>query len=681
MWDFIRQLWSNPQLPWMILWVGLLVLIVGLIVLMRTHWGQSKPLRKCAVLSLFVHLLLAAFATTVEIVSHVNAGPPGHGGGDPLRISLVGGETGDSLIEGTSDGIARRPWEKIPTENATVPETNSLARPDLATPSTASSLANDLLQNPTVSADPPRLPVESVPTKTLEVADDTPNKPRLSKTAEPIEVIAPQKMTAVESPVPKTNSPERVAMEPTQPLKNIDSNGGPVAESFDTLPPLTAIPSSFALPREATDTTSVPTRTPVAANVDPIGDPFSSSGTTPTAPTTPNWANTPMTPVKSGTIKNENIANNSDPNKDVPLVPTPYSLRILPNHGGAVKRGGGSPEAEAAVQAALAWLAANQNADGRWEAKRFGAGTERNVLGHDRRGAGAKADTGVTGLALLAFLGSGSTHHDGQYAVTVRKGMEFLLNSQGRDGNLGGEAEMFAFMYSHGMATLAVSEDYAMTHDNRIEPFLRRAIEYTITSQHPQTGGWRYQPNDTGDMSQLGWQLMSLKSAELAGMQIPQRTRDGMVRFLKSVTSGPHNGRASYRPAEQTSRTMTAEALVCRQFLGMDRFNPASDEAGDYLLEDLPGQGKTNLYYWYYGSLSMYQLQGDHWKKWNNALQTSLLKAQESSGELTGSWSPDNDVWGGYGGRVYSTAMATLCLEVYYRYLPLYGENGDKVDR
>ena len=50
------------------------------------------------------------------------------------------------------------------------------------------------------------------------------------------------------------------------------------------------------------------------------------------------------------------------------------------------------------------------------------------------------------------------------------------------------------------------------------------------------------------------------------------------------------------------------------------------------------------------------------------------LETQESAGAAKGSWSPDDDLWGGYGGRVYSTAMGTLCLEVYYSYLPLYGD-------
>ena len=165
---------------------------------------------------------------------------------------------------------------------------------------------------------------------------------------------------------------------------------------------------------------------------------------------------------------------------------------------------------------------------------------------------------------------------------------------------------------------------------------------------------------------------MALKSAELAGIPIPDATRQGIIRYLQSVSSGKYGGRASYRPGEQATRSMTAEALVCWQFLGLARQHPACNEAGDFLLGELPGEGQSNLYYWYYATLGMYQLQGAHWQRWNDALRTTLVGRQVKDGPLAGSWDTD-DLWGGYGGRVYTTALAALTLEVYYRFLPLYG--------
>ena len=101
--------------------------------------------------------------------------------------------------------------------------------------------------------------------------------------------------------------------------------------------------------------------------------------------------------------------------------------------------------------------------------------------------------------------------------------------------------------------------------------------------------------------------------------------------------------------------------------------NAPATEAGEYLLAELPGEGDANFYYWYYGTLGLYQTRSAAWDQWNTAMQRELLTRQRKSGDLAGSWDPDT-VWGGYGGRVYTTALATLCLEVYYRFMPLYLE-------
>ena len=209
-----------------------------------------------------------------------------------------------------------------------------------------------------------------------------------------------------------------------------------------------------------------------------------------------------------------------------------------------------------------------------------------------------------------------------------------------------------------------------MNSNSWASPPLARAVAYTLAAQDPVGGGWRYRPREAGDTSQFGWQIMALKSASLAGIPIPESTWRAAQRFLDSVSGGRHRGLAAYRPEEDFTRSMTAEALACRQFLGLANDSPTAKEAGDFLLGDLPGQGDPNLYYWYYASIAMYQLQGDYWKRWSEALRKTLLSTQRTAGTLAGSWDP-NTRWDGYGGRVYSTALATLCLEAHYRYLPL----------
>ena len=301
------------------------------------------------------------------------------------------------------------------------------------------------------------------------------------------------------------------------------------------------------------------------------------------------------------------------------------------------------------------------------------------VLGHQRGGAGARADMGVSALALLSFLGAGYTHLSGEYRDTVRDGLQFLLEGQAADGNLAGAATLYARMYCHSMATFALAEAVAITGDRRLEAAMQNAVNYSLRAQDRASGGWRYRIGQSGDTSQLGWQLMALRSAERSNVRMPARTWTNVERFLRSVVRGHHGGLASYRPEGPVSRTMSAEALYCQQLLaeaigGMwsDR---ASAEATRYLLDELPGEGTFNLYYWYYATLALHHQKHSSdtakqaWHQWNEAMKQTLLASQVAGGSEVGSWSP-NTLWGGYGGRVYSTALATLCLEVYYRYVP-----------
>jgi hypothetical protein len=69
--------------------------------------------------------------------------------------------------------------------------------------------------------------------------------------------------------------------------------------------------------------------------------------------------------------------------------------------------------------------------------------------------------------------------------------------------------------------------------------------------------------------------------------------------------------------------------------------------------------------------MAMYQHQGEAWERWNKAMTREILEHQITSGPAAGSWDP-TDRWSLIGGRIYQTALCTLSLEVYYRYLPLY---------
>lgn len=364
-----------------------------------------------------------------------------------------------------------------------------------------------------------------------------------------------------------------------------------------------------------------------------------------------------------------------------PQPPAPYADRFGERRQAAAAARGGSEATEQAVREGLAWLAAAQSADGRWDADRHGAGIERSIDGRDRRGAGSRSDHGVTGLALLAFLGAGNTHRSGQYAEAVSRGIDFLVTRQEAGGSLAGDAEFFAALYCHGMATIALAETVALTGDVSLRGPLERAIGYTRSMQSPATGGWRYAAGDSGDTSQLGWQVMALRSSRLAGLRGSEQAEARAWSFLDRVSSGSFGGLAAYRPGERPSVAMTAEACLCRMLLGMDAGHPAAAEAMQLLAQSPPDVSRPNAYTWYYATLASFHVGGEQWQSWNARMQAAVLGLQRrDAGSLQGSWDPD-PVWGGHGGRVYSTALSVMTLEVYYRYLPMHAHAGSRVAR
>ena len=357
-------------------------------------------------------------------------------------------------------------------------------------------------------------------------------------------------------------------------------------------------------------------------------------------------------------------------------IPAPYRMLTQEEREEAAQKYGGSEESERAVDLSLQWLAANQSAAGNWDSEAHGGGSISVGLDRiDRGSAGKHADTGVTGLAVLAFLGASHSHEIGDYQPEVRAALKWLISRQGRDGSLAGDASNFDAAYCHAMATFALAEAYLKTENKADAEWLRlpveRAIGHTLELQLSD-GGWRYLKNQRdGDMSIFGWHLMSLKVAALGGIEVPSSARQKMIEFLIARSRGAKGGLAGYRADERPSPPMTAEALFCKQMLGIDRNNPASLEAVEYLERYPPHRTQLNYYYWYYGTLAMHRHGGEPWEKWNAALRDLVVSEQRQTGTTAGSWDP-RDLWGPYGGRVYSTAMATLCLESYYRNLSLY---------
>ena len=331
-----------------------------------------------------------------------------------------------------------------------------------------------------------------------------------------------------------------------------------------------------------------------------------------------------------------------------------------------VESEGGTSETEAAVARGLAWIAAHQNSDGSWSLDRFHlAGECSGQCGNP----GVHSDTAGTALALLPFLGAGQTHLRGEYSLVVARGLRWLMDHQSPDGDLRGGGA--GNMYAHGQAAIALCESYALTRAELLREPAQRAIDFIVAAQHEQ-GGWRYKPGQPGDLSVVGWQLMALRSAQMAYLNVPQETLLKAVRFLNAVQTSPRSGQFGYTPGQNPKTTMTAEGLLCRQYSGWRHNNSALQNGVELLLKKhLPRRQSPNMYYWYYGTQVMHHMGGDSWRKWNGAMRDLLVAMQSRKGHEAGSWAPG----GGHdaqGGRLYMTALAVCTLEVYYRHLPLY---------
>lgn len=349
-----------------------------------------------------------------------------------------------------------------------------------------------------------------------------------------------------------------------------------------------------------------------------------------------------------------------------------FSMRTPEGRAEAVKQLGGSDSSEAAVNRGLEWLANHQFAAGNWSIH------DSNCKDHNCGGHGSyESDTAATGLALLAFLGAGHTHNSGEYQQVVQRGLAFLTERQGSDGDLFRAETEFCWLYSHGMASIALCEAYGMTKDPRLKRPAQQAINFIVAAQHPNFGGWRYRPKFESDTSVSGWQLMALKSAEIAGLDVPKGAYEGVGKWLNSVQKDDQPGRFSYHPTKQITPSMSAEGLLMRQYLGAGRTDEQLLAGASFLKQRLPRPDSRDVYYWYYATQVMFHMQGDHWDAWNGALRNMLVETQDKGGPERGSWNPEaptKDTWGRSGGRHYVTCLNLLMLEVYYRHLPLYLE-------
>jgi hypothetical protein len=700
--------------------------LVQLLSMWGTHYGDRNATSKSFFLSLLIHCCFGlGWATVVENLPRSNT-PPGDPEKPAVHITLTS-DDGEPVDAGSSPNrfwnssahpmeteitrMDRPDQEPLPIES---PEVGQAPAPDPIEPETPNLPARPELPEPApvpqsvavnAAAAAPVAPVSDVEMPAPEARPETQNLTAATRQQVNREESSIDLSTRVE--------PQRGAAERTAPL----IEPGASVSLPEELEPVFAVPKPVGSPddliRRRSDPSPVPadvaetgsepsstaaatsgnrrtakfTRTGSPAGADPVFEPI------PPAPSRPSVPGLTGDQLLASRASIGTAVPNRDPVPELARVEAPqaasrtptrdpetYRARRIEQRRAIALKNGGSEESERAVEASLRWMAGIQEPAGNWSSSRHGGGAAKvDPQGQNRLNGGLYADSGITGLVVLSFLGAGYTHEEGKYSNEVMRAIRWLIAQQRPNGYLGGKATRYDMMYCHAIATFALAEAYGMQADPNSFPELRDAVRDAVRligDMQNTDGGWRYDKGGDSDMSMFGWQLMALKSAVNSGIPVSEETRRGMTRFLQARSLGTRGGLAGYKLNERPSPAMTAEALFCRQMFGVRPGDGSSQEAVAYLRQNLPRLNAYDEYYWYYGTLAMFQHDGEPWNEWNGNLRDMLVGLQRTQGPLAGSWDP-NGKWAGIGGRLYSTAVSTMCLEVYYRFLRIYQTNDE----
>ncbi len=307
----------------------------------------------------------------------------------------------------------------------------------------------------------------------------------------------------------------------------------------------------------------------------------------------------------------------------------------------SLAREGGTEATEKAVEAALHWLARNQEPDGRWLA------------------ADSRFDVSVTALAVLAFLGSGHTHKHAKepaFRRALNHGLDALKRARRDDGSIGFDPRDPDTIVNHALAAQALADLFAASKDFTVKRYAREAVDFAVAAQNPGLGWGRGVRSGADDGGLTGLFVLALAAARAGGLEVPPASFEGA---LASLDRAPGDAAA-------------AGIGVLARILAGRKPDDAAVQAGLRTLVAAPPAKddlRPDLAAWCVDAHAVFQATASGspaWKAWNEAFQVALLGRQRRGGGDDGSFDP-TDRWGEAGGRVYATAVAALALEVYYR--------------
>lgn len=345
------------------------------------------------------------------------------------------------------------------------------------------------------------------------------------------------------------------------------------------------------------------------------------------------------------------------------LVPETMRKRCSPEDRlQRLAQNGGTPACEDAVLKALRWLKGTQASDGSW---------------------GDKNKPAMTGLALLAYFGHCETPASPEFGESCLKAIVYLVNvAVKNNGKMASNFTENSWCYEHAIATYALGEAATFCKELKVEvPSLmemtEKAGQYIIDNQH-KNGGWAYlyKKDDKAhtDVSIAGWQIQALKACSHADIKLKGMKgciSKGLEYLVSCQADNGGFGYTGKQPSgEHTYFSLTGVGMLCNQMWEKGARNEVRKGA-KYILENSKfdyGTKDSDLYAHYYESQAMINRGGEEWKAYNDMFRDQLLNNQDEDGSwkqpgFGGEFSGDGQ------GKTYRTCLATLMLEVYYRFL------------
>lgn len=301
-----------------------------------------------------------------------------------------------------------------------------------------------------------------------------------------------------------------------------------------------------------------------------------------------------------------------------------------------------------AVMTSLTWLARMQNGDGSF-------GEEPIVV------EGYSLDkTAITSLALLSFSGAGYYHGskdelDGKIVGDiVKKGLQWLMANQRNDGSIAPIDDRDSYL-NNALAGLALNEAYGLTGSGLLKDPSRLITDYLCSLQRGEgitgEGGWgRDSSSAFGDSMTTAFAVEALFSAKLA------TTGDESTRIDAALKNAAHY---TERQIRTTTDPLLAFAWIV---LTQDRNDLYFRYAVEVMSEKITDFQETPLSFYLrsFGTFQYDSPSGDTWRQWNSRLKDSVLRVRSKEGIWGDRIRPDL--------QLIHTSLATLALEVYYRY-------------